>query len=120
MQDNASVFRTEETLSAQVTILRDLMARYNNIGITDRGEKYNTDLLEAIELGFLLDNAEALVHSALNRRESRGAHAREDYLDRNDKEFLKHTMCYQLEPGKTQIKWKDVVLGKYEPKARTY
>jgi succinate dehydrogenase / fumarate reductase, flavoprotein subunit len=120
MQDNASVFRTEETLSNQVEILRTLIARYNQIGISDRSQRYNTELIEAIELGFLLDNAEPLVHSALNRRESRGAHSREDFTERNDKDFLKHTMIYRVEPGKTEIKWRDVVLGKYEPKARVY
>jgi succinate dehydrogenase / fumarate reductase flavoprotein subunit len=120
MQDHASVFRTEETLSTQVEILRGLNERYTQIGISDRSERFNTEMIEAIELGFLLDNAESLVHSALNRRESRGAHSREDYTERNDKEFLKHTMIYRLEPGKTEIKWRDVVLGKYEPKARVY
>jgi succinate dehydrogenase / fumarate reductase, flavoprotein subunit len=120
MQDNASVSRTEETLSAQVEILKTLFARYENIGITDRGERFNTDLIEAIELGFLLENAEAFVHSALNRRESRGAHAREDFRERDDVNFLKHTMIFKGEVGKPEIKWKDVVLGKYEPKPRTY
>jgi succinate dehydrogenase / fumarate reductase, flavoprotein subunit len=120
MQDNASVFRTEETLSTQVEILKTLFARYENIGITDRGERFNTDLIEAIELGFLLENAEAFVHSALNRRESRGAHAREDFKERDDVNFLKHTMIFKGEVGKPEIKWKDVVLGKYEPKPRTY
>jgi succinate dehydrogenase / fumarate reductase, flavoprotein subunit len=120
MQDNASVFRTEETLSLQVEILKTLFERYKNIGITDRGERFNTDLIEAIELGFLLENAEAFVHSALNRRESRGAHAREDYRERDDVNFLKHTMIFKGEVGKPEIKWKDVVLGKYEPKPRTY
>jgi succinate dehydrogenase / fumarate reductase, flavoprotein subunit len=120
MQDNASVFRTEETLSAQVEILKELFARYQNIGISDRGDRFNTELMEAIELGFLLENAEAFVHSALNRRESRGAHAREDYRDRDDANFLKHTMIYRKEVGSPEIKWRDVVLGKYEPKARTY
>ncbi len=120
MQDNASVFRTEETLSSQVEILRGLNARFLNIGLTDKSKRFNTEVIEAMELGFLLDNAEALVHSALNRRESRGAHAREDYKERDDKQFLKHSMCFRTEPGKTEIKWKDVVLGKYEPKARVY
>ena len=120
MQDNASVFRTEETLSKQVEILRELNARYLNIGVSDRGDRFNTEVIEAIELAFLLDNAEALVHSALNRRESRGAHAREDFQERDDKNFLKHTMLFRLEPGKTEVRWRDVILGKYEPKARTY
>ena len=114
------VFRTEETLSAQVEILKELFARYQNIGISDRGERFNTELMEAIELGFLLENAEAFVHSALNRRESRGAHAREDYRERDDVNFLKHTMIYRRDVGSPEIKWRDVVLGKYEPKARTY
>jgi succinate dehydrogenase / fumarate reductase, flavoprotein subunit len=120
MQDNASVFRTEETLVQQVQILRDLCERYQKIGVSDKSKRFNTELTEAIELGFLLDNAEALVHSALNRRESRGAHSREDFKERDDKQFLKHTMCFRVTVGKTEIKWKDVVLGKYEPKPRTY
>ncbi len=120
MQDNASVFRTEETLSTQVDVLRGLNERYQRIGISDRSERFNTEMIEAIELGFLLDNAETLVHSALNRRESRGAHSREDFTERNDADFLKHTMIYRLEPGKTEIKWRDVILGKYEPKPRVY
>ncbi len=119
MQDNASVFRTEETLSAQVNELRSLFARYGQISVSDKTQRYNTELIEALELGFLLENAEALVHSALNRRESRGAHAREDYPERDDKNFLKHTMAYKTNQG-VDIRWKDVVLGKYEPKARTY
>ncbi len=120
MQDNASVFRTEETLSAQVEILRGLNERYTQIGISDRSERFNTEMIEAIELGFLLDNAETLVHSALNRRESRGAHSREDFTERNDPDYLKHTMIYRKEIGHTEIKWRDVVLGKYEPKPRVY
>ena len=120
MQDNASVFRTEETLSAQVEILRGLNERYTQIGISDRSERFNTEMIEAIELGFLLDNAETLVHSALNRRESRGAHSREDFTERNDPDFLKHTMIYRKSMGHTEIKWRDVVLGKYEPKPRVY
>ena len=120
MQDNASVFRTEETLSTQVEILRGLNERYLQIGISDRSERFNTEMIEAIELGFLLDNAETLVHSALNRRESRGAHSREDFTERNDPDFLKHTMIYRKSMGHTEIKWRDVVLGKYEPKPRVY
>jgi succinate dehydrogenase / fumarate reductase, flavoprotein subunit len=120
MQDNASVFRTEETLSREVETLRELNARYLNIGVSDKGDRYNTEVIEAIELGFLLDNAEALVHGALNRKESRGAHAREDFKDRDDKNFLKHSMIYRREIGQTEVKWRDVILGKYEPKPRTY
>ena len=92
MQDNASVFRTDETLSKQIEIVKDLKARYKEIGVDDQGEQYNTELMEALELGFLLDNAEALVYAAHNRKESRGAHSREDYKERDDGEWLKHTL----------------------------
>jgi len=119
MQDNASVFRTDETLCKQITILRELKARYKEVGVEDQGEQYNTELMEAIELGFLLDNAEALVHAAHNRKESRGAHSREDYKERDDTDWLKHTLVYKDGDG-VRIDYKPVTLGKYEPKPRVY
>jgi succinate dehydrogenase / fumarate reductase flavoprotein subunit len=119
MMDNASVFRTEEFLSDQVGILKDLKKRYREVGLDDTGEQYNTELMEAVELGFLLDNAEQLVHAALNRKESRGAHSREDFQDREDDEWLKHTLVYKDGDG-VRIDYKPVTLGKYEPKPRTY
>jgi succinate dehydrogenase / fumarate reductase, flavoprotein subunit len=119
MQDNASVFRTDETLCKQIGILRELKARYKEIGVEDGGEQYNTELMEAVELGFLLDNAEALVHAAHNRKESRGAHSREDYKERDDERWLKHTLVFQEGDG-VRIDYKPVTLGKYEPKPRVY
>jgi len=119
MQDYASVFRTQEFLSKQVGILRDLQERYRGVGVEDEGHKFNTELLEAIELGFLLDNAEQLVHAALNRQESRGAHSREDFKERDDATWLKHTLIYKDGDG-VRIDYKPVTLGKYEPKPRTY
>jgi succinate dehydrogenase / fumarate reductase flavoprotein subunit len=120
MMDNASVFRTGELLSKQVEVLKELMDRYKNIAIDDKGEAYNTELVEALELGYLLEVSEALVHSALNRTESRGAHAREDYPERDDRNWLKHTLAYKVEDGKVAFRYKPVVLGRFEPKARTY
>jgi succinate dehydrogenase / fumarate reductase flavoprotein subunit len=120
MMDNASVFRTRELLSKQVEVLKELMDRYKNIAIDDKGEAYNTELVEALELGYLLEVSEALVHSALNRTESRGAHAREDYPERDDRNWLKHTLAYKVEDGKVAFRYKPVVLGRFEPKARTY
>ena len=120
MMDNASVFRTEELLKKQVGILKELHERYQQVGIQDKGDRYNTELVEAIELGFLLDVAEATVHSALNRTESRGAHAREDYPERDDENWLKHTLIYREAPGKVSFRYKPVVLGRFEPKPRTY
>ena len=120
MMDNASVFRTEELLSKQVEILKDLRSRYAGISVEDKGKLFNTELMEAVELGFLLDNAEALVHAALNRQESRGAHSREDFKDRNDEDWLKHTMVHREEDGTVRIDYKPVTLGWYEPKPREY
>jgi succinate dehydrogenase / fumarate reductase flavoprotein subunit len=119
MQDYASVFRTQEFLEKQVAILADLKERAKGIGVEDQGHQFNTELLEAIELGFLIDNAEQLVHGALNRTESRGAHSREDYKERDDAEWLKHTLVYKDGDG-VRIDYKPVTLGLYEPKPRTY
>ncbi len=119
MMDNASVFRTQETLTAQVAKLEELYQRYERIGVEDKGKVYNTELMEALELGFLLDNAKLLVHAALNRTESRGAHSREDHKERDDANWLKHTLVHQDEGG-LRISYKPVTLGKYEPKPRVY
>ena len=119
MMDNASVFRTHELLSKQVGILKELRARAANISIDDKGRQFNTELMEAVELGFLLDNAEALVHAALNRTESRGAHSREDYKERDDETWLRHSLVY-LDDGNISIDYKPVTLGYYEPKPRVY
>jgi succinate dehydrogenase / fumarate reductase flavoprotein subunit len=119
MMENASVFRTHETLSRQVEKVRELKKRYQDVAVDDEGRQYNTELMEVIELGFLLDNAEQLVHAALNRQESRGAHSREDFKDRNDETWLRHTLVYK--DGETvRIDYKPVTLGKYEPKPRVY
>ena len=119
MMDNASVFRTEELLGGQVKTLQELKERYKQIGVEDKGQQFNTELMEALELGFLLDNAEQLVHAAYNRKESRGAHSREDFKDRNDDDWLKHSLVYKDGDG-VRIDYKEVTLGKYEPKPRVY
>ena len=119
MMDNASVFRTHETLTAQVAKLEELMRRYEDIGVEDKGKVYNTELMEAIELGFLLDNAKLLVHAALNRTESRGPHSREDFKERDDENWLKHTLVHKDGDG-LRIDYKPVTLGRYQPMARVY
>ncbi len=119
MMENASVFRTQETLSRQVEELRELKARFAEVGVDDSGRRYNTELMEVLELGFLLDNAEQLVHAALNRQESRGAHSREDYRERDDENWLKHSLVYRDDDG-VRIGYKPVTLGKYPPKPRVY
>ncbi|AYG04238.1 succinate dehydrogenase flavoprotein subunit [Gryllotalpicola protaetiae] len=94
MDDKAQVYRTADSLREMLHIIHDLRQRYKNIGIHDRGARFNTDLLEAIELGFLLDLAEVVVYSAMNREESRGGHMREDFQKRDDENWMKHTMAY--------------------------
>ncbi len=120
MMDNASVFRTEATLAKQVEILADLRERYKQVSVEDDGQVFNTELMEVVELGFLLDNAEQLVYAARNRTESRGAHSREDHQDRDDDRWLEHTMVYRNDDGSVRVGAKPVTLGKYEPKPRVY
>ncbi len=120
MTDNAGVFRTEKTLSAQMVIMKELRERYKNIRIDDKSKIFNTELQEAIEFGHMLDYSLFIVQSALARKESRGAHYREDYPQRDDENFLQHTMGYMDEEGNITLDYMDVVLGKHELKARTY
>jgi succinate dehydrogenase / fumarate reductase flavoprotein subunit len=120
MTDNAGVFRTEETLTEQVRIVKELRDRYKNIRIDDKSKIYNTELQEAIEFGHMLDYSLFIVESALARKESRGAHYREDFTTRDDENFLKHTMAYMDEEGSITLDYMDVVLGKHELKARSY
>ncbi len=126
MDKNAQVFRTEESLDEALEKIEELRVRYEKISIQDQGKRFNTDLLEAIELGFLLDLAEVTVVACRERRESRGAHLREDYPDRDDKNYLVHSMAYKTEKPnrstKTNVKidWKPVVITNYKPMERKY
>lgn len=121
MTDNAGVFRTEETLQKQVGIVKALRKRFHeNCRIDDKSKIFNTDLQEAIELGHMLDYSLFIVESALARRESRGAHYREDYTKRDDEQFLKHTMAYMDSAGDIRLEYMDVTLGRHELKERTY
>ncbi|MEN8147777.1 MAG: FAD-dependent oxidoreductase [Campylobacterota bacterium] len=120
MTDNAGVFRSEKTMTAQVKIVKKLRERFKNIRIEDKSKIFNTELQEAIEFGHMLDYSLFIVESGLARKESRGAHYREDYTERDDKNFLKHTMAYMDDEGNITLDYMDVVLGKHELKARTY
>lgn len=103
MDRNAQVFRTEESLREAMAVIRDLQKRYRNVSVQDKGKLFNTDLLEAIELGFLLDVAEVTVLAALNRKESRGGHYREDYPERDDVNYMLHTMAYRRPPTASDV-----------------
>jgi succinate dehydrogenase / fumarate reductase flavoprotein subunit len=99
--------------------VQELEARHAKISIADCGSVFNTELLEAQELGYLLDIAHATVSGALARTESRGAHSREDFPERDDKKWLKHTLAYKGKDGPT-LRYKDVSITRFEPKPRTY
>ncbi|MEY4310479.1 MAG: hypothetical protein RLZ71_405 [Actinomycetota bacterium] len=119
MDLNAQVYRTEESLDEVLKKIAELRKRYENVQVQDKGMRFNTDLLEAIELGFLLDLAEVLVVTAKERRESRGGHFREDYPTRNDEKFMVHSMAYK-KGNKIKIDWKPVTITNYQPMERKY
>jgi succinate dehydrogenase / fumarate reductase flavoprotein subunit len=119
MMDKASVFRDAQTLGAMQQKLGELRERFGKVKIEDRGQKYNTELLEVIELGNLLRLAEVLVASALGRQESRGAHSREDFPKRDDVNWLKHTLAYQTDKG-VVFRFKPVTITKFQPMERKY
>ncbi|UJP13011.2 succinate dehydrogenase flavoprotein subunit [Microbacterium elymi] len=127
MDLKAQVFRTEESLTEVLGTIEELRERYKNIHVDDKGKRYNTDLLEAVELGFLLDIAEVVVYAARNRKESRGGHMRDDYPKRDDDTYMKHTMAYLTgDPHSSDatdhitLDWKPVVITRYQPMERKY
>jgi succinate dehydrogenase / fumarate reductase flavoprotein subunit len=120
MTENAGVFRTKESLEKQIKLIDRLLKKFKNIRIDDKSNTFNTDLQEAIELGHMLEFSKFIVDGALNREESRGGHYREDFPTRDDKNFLKHTYAYMDKDFNMTHEWGEVVLGKFEPKERTY
>ncbi|MDT0434281.1 MULTISPECIES: succinate dehydrogenase flavoprotein subunit [Streptomyces] len=124
MDANVMVFRTEQTIKTAVEKIAELRERYRNVAIQDKGKRFNTDLLEAVELGNLLDLAEVMAVSALARKESRGGHYREDYPNRDDVNFMRHTMAYREvgDDGTESIRldYKPVVQTRYQPMERKY
>jgi succinate dehydrogenase / fumarate reductase flavoprotein subunit len=127
MDAKAQVFRTDESLAEVTETIHQLRERYRNISVQDKGRRFNTDLLEAVELGFLLDLAEVVVFSARNRKESRGGHMRDDYPKRDDENYMKHTMAYLTgDPHSADaadhisLDWKPVTITRYQPMERKY
>ena len=120
MMDKASVFRTGESLRAVLATVRSLRERFHRVSIQDKGEIFNYDLTEAVELGFLIDLAETLVVSAMARTESRGAHSRDDHPTRDDANWMKHSLAFRTDDGGVRLDYKAVVGGKYEPMERKY
>jgi succinate dehydrogenase / fumarate reductase flavoprotein subunit len=119
MMDNVGVYRDGTLLTVALNKVNELRARYGKVSIADCGSVFNTELLEAQELGYLLDIALVTVTSALARQESRGAHSREDFPERDDKKWLKHTLAYQGKDGPS-LRYKQVSITRFEPKPRIY
>jgi succinate dehydrogenase / fumarate reductase flavoprotein subunit len=119
MNDHVGVFRTEEGMQNALQVIQELKERFKHVQVGDRGKIFNTDILNTWELGNLLDLAEVTTVSALARRESRGAHAREDYPKRDDQDWMKHTLAW-LRDDDVELRYKPVTLTRFEPKERVY
>jgi fumarate reductase flavoprotein subunit len=119
MEEGAGIYRTEASLKTTCDKIRELKDRYKNVGITDKSNSFNTELTTAIELGYMLDAAEAVAFSALARKESRGSHQRVDFPKRDDQQYLKHSLAYMTD-GDPRIEYLDVVITKWPPAERVY
>ena len=119
MEEGVGVYRDESRLQATTDTLGELKERYQNVAIDDHSKSFNTELTTALELGFLLEVGEAVAHSALQRTESRGSHQRTDHPDRDDDQFLKHSLAFRTD-GAPRIDYSDVTITNWPPAERTY
>ena len=121
MTKGIGVFRDQKSMEYAKSVVDQTKIKYrDSIKIDNKGKEYNTDLLFALELGNMIDCAESIVHGALTRKESRGAHFRTDLTDRNDKDWLKHTLVYKDLEGEISIKTPDVTITQWQPVERVY
>jgi succinate dehydrogenase / fumarate reductase flavoprotein subunit len=120
MMDHVGVFRTEELLTGAIQKLTELKERWRRVTVMDKGSRWNTELMETWELGCLLDLAYVTTVAALDRKESRGGHYREDFPERDDENWLKHSLAFQLPDGGVRMSSKPVRLGRYTPAKRVY
>jgi succinate dehydrogenase / fumarate reductase flavoprotein subunit len=119
MMEKVGIYRSEAVMERAVAEITELRERYKSVRVQDTGKQFNTDLLEIIELGNLLDLSLITAASARNRKESRGAHSREDYPERDDKNWLVHSLAY-LEGDSVRLETKSVDTSIWEPKPRKY
>jgi succinate dehydrogenase / fumarate reductase, flavoprotein subunit len=121
MHENFGVFRREDQMKQQGELVAGLRERYERVVVEDKGNVFNNDLTQALELGFLLELAECMVVAGLARKESRGAHARpHDFPDRDDQNYMKHTLVSLDADGRPELEWRDVTVTKWEPQERKY
>jgi succinate dehydrogenase / fumarate reductase flavoprotein subunit len=119
MFDHVGIFRTDAGMQQALAKVRELKERFKHVRVEDHGKVFNTNLLNTWELGNLLDLAEIVTVCAINRTESRGAHSRDDFPQRDDANWLKHTLTW-VRDGEIKIDYKPVVITKYQPKERVY
>ena len=120
MNKHLAVFRDEEGMRTAFEKLKELRARYDNVIVHDKGRTFNTNLIFTLELGFMLDCAEAIILGAMERKESRGAHTRTDIPERDDEHWLKHILISRTEDGETAVDYLPVTITQWEPQARSY
>lgn len=120
MEDGVGIYRTEASIKKSQDVIRTLQERFKNVSIEDHSKTFNTQLIAAFELSYLLDIAESIVQSALLRKESRGSHQRSDFPNRDDNNFLSHSMAYRKENDVPQIKYAPVTISRWPPGERTY
>jgi succinate dehydrogenase / fumarate reductase flavoprotein subunit len=120
MNDGIAVFRNEEGMQKTLATIRAIKERLPEVSVHNKGRVFNTDLLSVLELDYMLDVAESVGMGAVTRKESRGAHAREDFPDRNDEDWLKHIVVARSEDGQAEVGFLPVTMTKWEPIARTY
>ena len=120
MMNHVSVFRHREGLEKALAEVRELKVQYKDVGISDKGSCFNRELMDYFELGYMLDLAETITLAALWRQESRGAHSREDFPQRNDDQFLVHSMASLAEDAQPRLSTRPVSITRFQPKERTY
>jgi fumarate reductase flavoprotein subunit len=120
MDAGAGVFRTKEGLASLIERLGGLRERFGRIKVEDTSHTFNTEMTAAIELDFMLELSQTMAISALAREESRGAHARRDFPERDDEKFLKHTLAFRREGARPRLEYRDVHITRFQPQARSY
>ena len=120
MEQSAGIYRSGDSLAQAARTLHELQERSRAVGLDDHSRTFNTELPAALELGFMLDLAEPIVHSALRREESRGAHQRTDFPVRDDQRFLAHSLAYRNPDGSCRIEYRPVTITRWPPGERVY
>jgi len=120
MEESAGIYRNGDTLGRAAHTLRSLRERFADLAVEDRSRTFNTGAIAALELSFMLDVADAIVNSALEREESRGAHQRTDFPARNDERFLSHSLVHRAPDGSPQVDYRPVTITRWPPAERVY